>query len=469
MQEMQIYGKNNELFFTGYMENCKLPDLTLASKIDNELTLTLMTPRTMATKKTVTMVTTDTMLNIINRIFQPLYNDGFTLKEHNFDNKAITVKLIARTIEECMKILSTKYALYWNINELKEITVNSIEYQFNKPFTKSVNIDNYKEELKGLIKLVPTIEGTDYANIINVKNARVFYSFINKDMNVTLKKDGKIEFENPVDISYSTAKRLNAGMFIDGAEIAVSNLKILYYDSNNNYKEAYIISGINTSGDIKSGLNIKDIGTDSQEDPLFVLDMDSMFTYLATGFTYKGEENIVIDQIFSETALRYASMKLLNWHEIEKNAGTITTTGQIEKTVDAKEKWFTTQELIDYIRGYFVSNDKNTNIIKIYVDENNDINIGDRLEFNFPELYTQGNYIVTDITISKEWNNPYEYIIELRNTALRENYADLFQDTLSTEEQANQVEVEYVVEYAEEETITEVHDIEYLPSQEVQS
>ena len=469
MQEMQIYDIDNKLLFTGYLESYKMPELTILNNIENELTLTLMTPRTMATKKTVTIVTTDTMLNIINRIFQPLYNDGFVLKESNFDNKAITVKLIARTIEECMKILSTRYELYWNINELKEITVNSIEYQFNKPFKKSININNYKEQIKGFTKLVPSVEGTDYANIINVKNARVFYSFINKDMNIALKKDGKIEFENPVDISYSSAKRLNAGSFVEGSAMAIINLQIFYYDSQGNYKEAYVISGINTSGEIQNGSNFKNIGTDSQEDDLFVLDMNSMFDYLATGFTYKGEDNIVIDQIYSETALRYASMKLLNWHEIEKNAGTITTTGQIEKTINANEKWFTTQELIDYIRGYFIKNDKNTNIIKIYCDEDNKIDVGDRLEIDLPELYTQGNYIVTDITISKKWNNPYEYIIELRNTALNENYADLFQDTLDTEEQANQVEVEYVVEYAEEETITEVHDIEYLPSQEVQS
>lgn len=469
MQEMQIYDIDNKLLFTGYLESYKMPELTILNNIENELTLTLMTPRTMATKKTVTIVTTDTMLNIINRIFQPLYNDGFVLKESNFDNKAITVKLIARTIEECMQILSTRYELYWNINELKEITVNSIEYQFNKPFKKSININNYKEQIKGFTKLVPSVEGTDYANIINVKNARVFYSFINKDMNIALKKDGKIEFENPVDISYSSAKRLNAGSFVEGSAMAIINLQIFYYDSQGNYKEAYVISGINTSGEIQNGSNFKNIGTDSQEDDLFVLDMNSMFDYLATGFTYKGEDNIVIDQIYSETALRYASMKLLNWHEIEKNAGTITTTGQIEKTINANEKWFTTQELIDYIRGYFIKNDKNTNIIKIYCDEDNKIDVGDRLEIDLPELYTQGNYISTDITISKEWNNPYEYIIELRNTALNENYADLFQDTLDAEEQEDQVEVEYVVEYAEEETITEVHDIEYLPSQEVQS
>ena len=455
MQEIQIYSNENTLLFTGYLESYKMPELTMLNSIENELTLTLMTPRTMATKKTVTIVTTDTLLNIINKIFQPLYNDGFVLKEHNFDNKAITVKLIARIIEECMQILSTNYSLYWNINELKEITVNSIEYQFNKPFTKSININNYKKELKGFLKLVPSVEGTDYANIINVKNARVFYSFLTNNINLVMKQNDKYEFENPIDISFDTAKRLNASSFVDGATIVVNNLKITYSDN----KEAYIISGINmgTGAELVDGSNIKDIGTDSQKDSLFVLNMDGTFKNLATGFTYQGENEITLNEIWSETALRYASIKLLNWQEIEKNAGTITKTGQIEKTIDANAKWFTMQELITYIRGHFVSNDKNTNIVKLYLDEDNNINIGDRLEIDLQELYTRGNYIVTDITLSKEWNNPYEYIIELRNTGLLENYANLFQDSLSTEEQANQTDVEYVVEYAEEETIVETN------------
>lgn len=261
MQEIQIYSNENTLLFTGYLESYKMPELTMLNSIENELTLTLMTPRTMATKKTITIVTTDTLLNIINKIFQPLYNDGFVLKEHNFDNKAITVKLIARIIEECMQILSTNYSLYWNINELKEITVNSIEYQFNKPFTKSININNYKKELKGFLKLVPSVEGTDYANIINVKNARVFYSFLTNNINLVMKQNDKYEFENPIDISFDTAKRLNASSFVDGATIVVNNLKITYSDN----KEAYIISGINmgTGAELVDGSNIKDIGTAS--------------------------------------------------------------------------------------------------------------------------------------------------------------------------------------------------------------
>lgn len=224
------------------------------------------------------------------------------------------------------------------------------------------------------------------------------------------------------------------------------------------------MSAFNSTGYLRNNSNYKDIGVDSQADSLFVLEMDGTFKNLAKAVTYKGEEDVTINSIESETALRYATMKLLNWHEIEKNAGIITTTGQIEKTIDANDKWFTQQELIEYIRGCFIENDKNTNIIKIYCDEDNNINIGDRLDIDLPELYTQGTYIVTDIVLSKEKSNPYNYEIELRNTSLSENYANLFQDQLDTEEQENQTEVEYVVEYAEEETIAEIHEVEIVPN-----
>lgn len=462
MQEMQIYDNNKVLIFTGYLENCNLPELDTLDKIQNELNLTLMTPRALTTKKVVTVITTDYLSNILNRVLQPLFDEGYTLKEVNFEDKAITVKFISRTIQDCLNILSTNYSLYWNINELKEITINSIDYQFNKNTKKTINIENYREELKGLYKLAPFVEGTDYANIINIKNARIFYSFYNYySEGLTLTKDDNIVFENPIDISYQTALRINAENYFDEAEAFVTNLWITY-TQDGIAKDAYILSAINSTGEYENGINIKDIGTDTQDEAEFILERDSMFTNLVTGITYKGNSDIKISRINTQTALRYATMKLFDWNEIEKMKETITKTGQIEKVIDVNEKWFTEKELVNYIRSVFKDNKTNTNKIKIYCDENNKIEIGDKLEIDLEELYTKGNYIVTDITISKEGNNNQEYIIELRNTALKENYADLFQNIMDTEEQENQEEVEYIVEYAEEEVISEVHEIEYL-------
>lgn len=187
--------------------------------------------------------------------------------------------------------------------------------------------------------------------------------------------------------------------------------------------------------------------------------MDSMFKNLATGITYKGEEDITIDLIISDTCLRYANMKLINWHEINKFEGKITNTGQIEKTFDAKEGWFTVEELIEYIRNMFTNNNKETNEIVLNMEEKNDLKIGDRIEIDLEECLTKGNFIITSIQGAVEGNNILDYSVELRNTNLLENFIDLFRNSTDIEEKSSQTETEYVVEYAEEETIIETHNI----------
>lgn len=187
--------------------------------------------------------------------------------------------------------------------------------------------------------------------------------------------------------------------------------------------------------------------------------MDSMFKNLATGITYKGEEDITIDLIISDTCLRYANMKLINWHEINKFEGKITNTGQIEKTFDAKEGWFTVEELIEYIRNMFTNNNKETNEIVLNMEEKNGLQIGDRIEIDLEECLTKGNFIITSIQGTVEGNNILDYSVELRNTNLLENFIDLFRNSTDIEEKSSQTETEYVVEYAEEETIIETHNI----------
>jgi len=198
---------------------------------------------------------------------------------------------------------------------------------------------------------------------------------------------------------------------------------------------------------------------------MFTLTMDSMFNNLATGITYKGENPIVVKWLESQTCLKYASMKLINWYEINKFKGKITPTGQIEKTIDAEEGWFTLEELIEYVRNCFTNNDRSTNEVNLVTDEDNDFHIGDRVEINLPECLTQGNFIVTEVKENTEGNNQTEYNIILRNTNLQENYIDLFRNSIDIEEKASQIETEYVVEYVEEESINEKHNI-YLDVEE---
>ena len=452
-QEVQIIDKNENLKFTGFVSDYKLPELNKVVTPKKELSLSLYTPRQMATKRTVTIMRTAMLSSIVTQTLAPLYQDGFTLSSLNIEDKSITVKLISRTVEEVLNYLSNKYSLYWNINEYKQIEISSIDYLLNKEPKKSINISNYKDEIKGLLSISPSVENIDYANIINVKNARIFYSKMDYDynLNVTLENGDRIDFENPIDISSSTAQRI-IGALQNTQLASLSSLELTY--NNEQVAQIYHIFEGN-----KVTSYMEKVATDDSTGAMFVLTMDSTFKNLATGVTYKGEGTVTINRINSQSYLRYANMKLINWHEIEENEGKITPSGQIEKVLDVEEGWFTLDELIDYVRSTFLINNKYTNQVTLKYDKENDIQIGDRIDINLPEYFTEGIFIVTAISESKEKNNPTNYSVELRNTNLLENFIDLFRSSSDIEEQDSQVEMEYVVEYAEEEAINEIHEV----------
>ena len=394
------------------------------------------------------------LTEIITQILEPLYQDGFSLKSLNIEDKSVTVKLISRTVEEALNYLANKHELYWNINELKEIEISTIDYMLNKETKRDINIKNYKQEINGLLSITPEVENIDYANIINVKNARIFYAKNEQtNMNISLKNGDRLDFENPIDISIGTAQRI-LGALQDNQFASFQSLEIKY--NNNNFAQIYH----DFNGNIGE-TTMQNVATDDSTGALFVLTMDSTFKNLATGITYKGEGTITINTVNSQAFLRYANMKLINWGEIEKNKEKITPSGQIEKVLDVEQGWFTLEELIDYIRSTFAVNNKYTNQITIKYDKENNITIGDKININLPEYFTEGVFIVTAINESKEANNPTNYSVELRNTNLLENFIDLFRSSTDIEEQDSQMDTEYVVEYSEDETINEIHELIY--------
>ena len=394
------------------------------------------------------------LTEIITQILEPLYQDGFSLKSLNIEDKSVTIKLISRTVEEALNYLANKHELYWNINELKEIEISTIDYMLNKETKRDINIKNYKQEINGLLSITPEVENIAYANIINVKNARIFYAKNEQtNMNISLKNGDRLDFENPIDISIGTAQRI-LGALQDNQFASFQSLEIKY--NNNNFAQIYH----DFNGNVGE-TTMQNVATDDSTGALFVLTMDSTFKNLATGVTYKGEGTVTINTVNSQAFLRYANMKLINWGEIEKNKEKITPSGQIEKVLDVEQGWFTLEELIDYIRSTFAVNNKYTNQITIKYDKENNITIGDKININLPEYFTEGVFIVTAITESKEANNPANYSVELRNTNLLENFIDLFRSSTDIEEQDSQIDTEYVVEYSEDETINEIHELIY--------
>lgn len=246
-QEVEIVDEDGNLKFTGFVAEYTLPELKRIITPEKELSLSLYSPRQLTTKRTVTIMRTAKMSAIINQVLSPLFEDGFNLKEINIEDKTITVNLISRTVEEVLNYLSNKYSLYWNIDELKEIEISSLTYMLNKETKKKINIKNYKKEIEGLLSLTPSVANTDYANIINVKNARIFYEkFQDSGLNVSLENGDRIDFENPIDISLETAKRI-LEITEDDETGSCTNLQINY----GNGQTAYIVSGFNTDGDIK--------------------------------------------------------------------------------------------------------------------------------------------------------------------------------------------------------------------------
>ena len=452
-QEVKIIDKNGNLKFTGFVSNFKLPELKKIKTPEKELSLSLFSPRQMSTKRTVTIMRTAMLSDIIAQVLAPLYQDGFILTNLNIEDKSVTVKLISRTVEEVLNYLSNKYSLYWNIDELKHIEISTIDYMLNKEPKKTININNYKQEINGLLSISPSIENIDYANIINVKNARIFYEILDytNNLNITLQNGDRIDFENPVDISEATAKRIY-GTIAENQFVNFQNLEIQY----NGTSYAWINYNF-TGSQVEADFN--NIGRDDTSGADFVLNMDSTFKNLATGVTYKGKGTVTINYINGMSFLRYANMKLINWAEIEDTEGIVTPSGQIEKVLDVQEGWFTIDELIDYVRSTFLINDKYTNQIILKYDKENNIAIGDRIDINLPEYFTEGVFIVTAINESKEKNNPTNYSVELRNTNLLENFIDLFRSSSDIEEQDSQIEMEYVVEYSEDETINEIHEV----------
>lgn len=450
-QEVNIYDNNDNIKYMGFVSDYKLPELKKIKTPEKELSLTLFSPRQMTTKKTVTINRTDTVENLVRQALEPLFAEGFYIKEMNIARQATTVNLISRTVEEVLNYFSKRFELYWNIDELKGITVNSIQYQFSKNIKKKIDINNYKQEINGLLSITPTITNLEYANIINVKNARIFYE-MDKTMNITLNNGDRLDFENPIDISADTSKRIYAATYVQGSAVSAHPLMIYY----NTSQVADIDNEVNYN--LPDQQYFTDIGKDDSENKLFTLVMDSTFKNLATGITYKGEGSVTIKRITSDSALRYANVKLLNWQEINKMKGVITPSGQIEKVLDVSSGWFTEAEIVNYVRSYFGINNNYTNKVTIKYDKENNLEVGDRINIFLPEYFTSGEYVITSIKESKEGNNPSIYSAELRNTAIVENYIDLFRSSVDTQETTSQTQVEYLCEYAEE-GIKEIHSV----------
>lgn len=464
-QEIQIKEcKDNEniltegkVLFFGYVDTVA-PSLMKKSEENRELNITLLSPRKLATVRTASIIGTYQLKNAIEKIFEPLINDGFTI-EINVPSSQVLLSYILQPVETIMNDLSQKKNLFWFINEQKEIKVSSIDYLFGQNIAKTINTT------EGLLKIEPSVQATDYANIINIRNVRLIYadtfggSII--PIGKKLKNADTIEFEHPVSIGGNVAKQIaneKDVMYqepISLLEILAQNfnLYIIYYPWNNTIN-------VSVDGDNISTVSFSD---DDGEEGDIVLQRDSFFHDVITGLKYNGTAITTINKTTSESALRYSTMKFVFSKEIQKLKGVISNTGQIEKSVDANETWFTLQGLTNYAKTLLIENTNNINTVVLEYDTDPMINIGDITEIDLEDFYTQGTFAVTNIKYTYKNEIEQNWRITLQNSDMLASYIDLFRPSQSqeTEEQENSI----VISEYDDELVSEIHNVEEVQNE----
>lgn len=446
-QLVEINGDTEELIYTGYVNNYTLPKMK-NKKEYRELELDLISPLAMATLRTTDAVGTYKLRGLIREIVQPLIDDGFILKELNVGDNQATVNFLSETVESALNKLSNQYDFWWYIDENKNIYVRSITSLLAIAPKLTYNDEN---KIDGLIDFTPSIDATDYCNTVDFTNVRVFsYSrFLRLDWTDEFTGDQTIKYDyyNPIirrdvilpgeeiefDIPFviNTLKRYKT-------QNVLSNTENNYFElMNKNDTTGYsflveIRSDDKGNALLQSNVVIDDSYSDKAE---FVFVRDPFFSNLIVGMKYNGTNNINVGVIQSSTALIWSKVRINDDVEIDKNRGKINKTGIVEKQVDMNEQWKTYDELLEIASSYIQVNNPGVESVKLKMDAENGLEIGDIIDIDKPSFLTNGKFIVTDKKRTYDDNvNTWNYNIS--NTNVLENFIDLFREK-ETEEVAD--------------------------------
>lgn len=357
-----------------------------------------------------------------------------------------------------MNDICFKLNVFWNIDENKNIYVNSLDYLFG---LSAKRIISPKIKQKGFLQIQPKIENVDYANVINFKNVRVYYttrtdtinSYDNTDFPLlnlpkTLKKGDTIVFNNPVVIDEATLRMRQEVEKLENTNLATLDLTI-------NNEQFYF--KINDSDNFVDSGNIS-FSDNSGEEKKVVLQRDSFFSNLITGFKWNGDDNAQITSIYSATALRYTTMRFMYSAEINKMKGVISKSGIVEKTINYNEKWTTVTQLIDYARSLMTNNTNTINQVTLQYDVNPDLRIGDIVEIDEPSFYIQGRFAVKEIAYHYVADNEQIWTIIVKNADLNSTFIDMFR-TQQKQESQDKIDTVILSEFVEE-NIYERHTVD---------
>lgn len=479
-QEIQIRQAETEediltnytVLFTGYLDEIELSEMKVSDE-PREITLTLLSPLKMATKRNVSLIGTYGLVETIKRLIQPLIDDGFILKEIHVPDGQITTNFVLETVENCMNNIGFKRNIFWYINEKKEIYINSIDYLFGLQPAKAIKQD--KKE-NGLLKIQPKIENIDYANVINFKNVRLIYSSNNyiqssrvepypiAQINKIIKKGDIITFDNPIVIDEKYLRNYIEEQNDEERTYYNFWLNAELEDGTNKF---YTI-GITTVQDDSKYDKFATYGNitfsnDNGNEGEIILQRDNFYSNLVTGFKWNIDSDATITRITSDTALRYTTMRFMYSAEINKLKGIISDSGQIEKSIDYNEKWTSLPQLISYARSLMTQNSNVVNQVSLEYDINPNLKVGDIVEIDKPNFYIQGKFAVKDISYTFNNELQQDWQITLKSTDLISTYIDMFRPAEKEENQEN-INTVILSEFVEEQ-INEKHSIELEQSE----
>lgn len=449
--EYEINRVDN-IIYTGYINNFILPNMK-NKKEYRELEIDLLSPLSIATLRTVDAIGTYNLQPLVKELIQPLIDDGFTLKEFNIGNNQITVNYLMETVESALNKLSNKFSFWWHIDINKNIYINSISYLMSLKPKLIYNDDN---KINGLIDIIPSIDATDYCNTIDFVNVRVYsdsfynrrYIYNEEKQTYELKKEyynpiidkdfirngDEIEFAHPVVVN-KKIKHTAGGYLTHVQDQFLSFSKI---NSDRTYSNLFTLD-LDNNGEmvLPANVSIEDSYTDTNT---FVLVKDPFFSNLIVGMKYNGNDDIEVGIFLSSTALVWSKIRILDEVEINKNKNVISQTGIVEKQIDMSEQWKTYDELIDIANSYVNINTSKADTVKLNLDEDISLMIGDTIKIEKDAFLVNDTYIITDKDISHS-NNYTQWKYTLKNTNILENYVDLFRAGEKEEEENRNYEL----------------------------
>ena len=436
--------------FLGYINGYSFSPIRLVDKY-MEIEIEILSPMSMTTRRTQIITGNYKLTNLITKAFEPLIDDGFEIVELNVTERTINVNYVCETIEYIMSDLSNKYNIWWFIDENKKIYIKDVSLLLKQEAKYQFSED---KKIAGLQYIKPTIGTQDYANVVNFKNVRIYelsrqefdgnsHNPLISEQISNITNDKEIEFNYPVDISHSNILRSANSQSIEGLYIYGLYISGTYTD-NTTFK-LYIM--YDTTNDTWTTTNNIGFDGESESEEEFLLQRDSFFSNLITGFKYNGSKTLSsITNIKSDSALIWNVNKFYNDKGIKDKAGVISDTGIIETTIDMNEQWKTIPELLDIGASYIEKTDITLDSqLELKLDKDI-LNVGDKIYIN--KMLFDSDYIVTSV---KENNSKQvsKYDVICKNQNIVDNYIDLFR-TPTAQENEDKIYHTYITHYTQE-------------------